>query len=53
MPREISEITKKDILFMDTLRYVKDKIPPEDLKEFIAYLKTYIPKSRRGHAKKL
>lgn len=50
MPRETSEITEQDLRFLKVGNYVRDKIAPEELKEFIAYLKTYIPKSRRGHA---
>lgn len=50
MARLISEITQKDLLFLIVGSYVRDKIAPEELKEFVSYLKTYIPKSRRGHA---
>lgn len=48
MPRETSEITEQDLLFLEVGSYVRDKIAPEDLKEFIAYLKTYTVKRPEG-----
>jgi len=39
------KVTKKDLIFLKIGGIVRDNIPIEDLKDFIKYLRTYLPQN--------
>lgn len=44
MPREISEADEQDLTFLHVGNFVRSHVKPEQLKDFIKFLRDYIPK---------